>query len=66
MHLIRCEQVAAKGEVYVFDVMELTKVNQIQPFSQLLHQVLADKEIIKIFHDMSLDVYMLRKVCERE
>jgi hypothetical protein len=55
-------QIAAGENVYVFDVLELSKLGQVARLSSILEVVLCNGAFTKVMHDMAMAVHALQKV----
>ena len=55
-------QVAVNSRTYVFDVLELATKGQTATLVKHLGQLLTDNTIMKFFHDLRFDAFILLKV----
>jgi hypothetical protein len=58
-------QIAAGENVYVFDVLELSKAGQIWRLFDLLEVMMCSTSFLKVMHDLGSVVHMLKTVCAR-
>lgn len=47
----------------MLDVLELAKKGQTDTLTKCLGQLLQDDKVVKVFHDLRFDAFILLKVC---